>query len=108
MVVRRVRLQGQLPWIYGETQASQREAELLLEKITERYGPTASTFAQENRRGNDALQKVNQIHKYPSLEYFWLVTPLKQWAFRIVRISDDSGLTGFSLNPIDDIPHYQG
>ena len=43
-----------LPWIYGETKASQREAELLLEKIKERYGPTASNFADENGRGNDA------------------------------------------------------
>ena len=97
-----------LPWIYGETKASQREAELLLEKITDRYGPTASNFAHENGKGNDALQKVKQIHKYPSLEYFWLVTPLKQRAFRIARISDDGGSTGFSLNSIGDIPHYQG
>jgi len=53
-----------LPWIYGETKASQREAELLLEKISDRYGPTAADFAHENGRGNDALQKVKQIHKY--------------------------------------------
>jgi len=45
--------------------------------------------------------------KHPSLEYFWLVTPLKQWAFRIVRISDDGGVTGFSLDPVGDIPPYQ-
>jgi len=96
-----------LPWIYGETKASQREAELLLEKIKERYGPTASNFADEIGRGNDALQKVKQIHKYPILEYFWLVTPLKQWAFRIVPISDDDGVTGFSLDPVGDIPPYQ-
>jgi hypothetical protein len=70
-------------------------------------GPTASTFAHENGRGNDALQKVKQIHKYPSLEYFWLVTPLKQRAFRIMRISNDGGVTGFSLDPVDDIPRYQ-
>ena len=41
-----------LPWIYGETKASQREAELLLEKISGRYGPTAADFAHENGRGN--------------------------------------------------------
>jgi hypothetical protein len=51
---------------------------------------------------------VKQIHKYSSLEFFWLVTPLKQWAFRIVRISNEGRATGFSLDPIDDIPHYQG
>ncbi|MGA9549270.1 MAG: hypothetical protein WBS14_16560 [Rhodomicrobium sp.] len=97
----------ELPWIYGETKASQREAELLLEKMTERYGRTAKAFAHENGRGNDALQKVKQIHKYSSLEYFWIVTPLKQWAFRILRISDDGGTTGFLLDPIDDIPRFE-
>ena len=97
-----------LPWIYGETKASQREAELLLDKITNRYGPTAASFSLEIGRGNDALQKVKQIHKYPSLEYFWLVTPLKQWSFRIVRISDSDGsLAGFSLEPVSDIPHHR-
>ncbi len=96
-----------LPWIYGETKASQREAELLLEKIMNRYGKTAGDFAQENGRGNDALQKVKQIHKYPSLEYFWLVTPLKQWVFRIIRISNGSGVAGFSLDQVDDIPPCQ-
>ncbi len=95
-----------LPWIYGEIKASQREAELLLEKIMNRYGQTAVDFAHENGRGNDALQKVKQIHKYQSLEYFWLVTPLKQWAFRIARISNNSGIAGFSLDPVDDIPYY--
>jgi len=96
-----------LPWIYGETKASQREAELLLDKIINRYGPTADNFAGENGRGNDALQKVKQIHKYPSLEYFWLVTPLKRWTFRINRITNDGAVAGFSLDRVDDIPRYQ-
>jgi len=96
-----------LPWIYGETKASQREAELLLEKITTRYGEVAGMFVDDPARGNDALQKVKQIHKYQSLEYLWLVTPLKQWAFRISRITNNGGVAGFSLDPVGDIPHYQ-
>jgi len=51
---------------------------------------------------------VKQIHKYHCLEYFWLVTPVKQWSFRIVRISDGGGsVAGFSLDPVGDIPHYE-
>jgi hypothetical protein len=30
-----------------------------------------------------------------------------QWAFRIVRISDDGAVIGFSLDRVDDIPPYQ-
>jgi len=31
----------------------------------------------------------------------------RAWAFTIVRISDVGGVTGFWLDPIADIPHYQ-
>jgi hypothetical protein len=30
-----------------------------------------------------------------------------QWAFRIVRVSGDGAVIGFSLDGVDDIPPYQ-